>query len=386
MLRSLVAITMVSGANSHKCVQQACTTHCNVTSNDCCEPNTCQFDPVFNDARCIPPSPMICGVDGRELPSVEACIDKACTTHCNVTSNNCCEPNTCQFDPVFNDARCIPPSPMICGVGAIPDSMNAFAAVAGSDSAEYQTVPTPEVGDLRKTFSKLPANDTCEVLIQVHASSVNPSDVSPATSRDNASAVVPLGSDVAGVVVATEDSCSRISVGDSVWGDIGAVAFTSEGTKTKELGAYAEYAVALESQIAVVPTGMSLQEAGSLPKVALTSYKALAWFAGAPWSDASNATVLVLGGSGGTGTTGVQLAKHFGAAKIIATCGTDNVDYCASNGADQVRGRHNSLTCFRYHMSCELDVCVGCARSSTIILRTGGPCSLTTRCTLSTTP
>ena len=50
--------------------------------------------------------------------------------------------------------------------------------------------------------------------------------------------------------------------------------------KTKELGGYAQYAVALESQLWTSPKGMSFNEAASLPKVALTSYKALVWYAG----------------------------------------------------------------------------------------------------------
>lgn len=69
--------------------------------------------------------------------------------------------------------------------------------------------------------------------------------------------------------------------------------------------------MALESQLGIMPDDMPFEQAGVLPKVALTSYKALVWFAGAPWSDSnSNTTVLVLGGSGGTGTTGIQLAKY----------------------------------------------------------------------------
>ena len=51
--------------------------------------------------------------------------------------------------------------------------------------------------------------------------------------------------------------------------------------KTKELGGYGEYAAALETQLGVVPSALTDIVAGSLPKVALTSYKALVWYAGA---------------------------------------------------------------------------------------------------------
>lgn len=98
-----------------------------------------------------------------------------------------------------------------------------------------------------------------------------------------------------------------LSPGDIVWGDIGSnVALaTKPSTITKELGAYAEYAVALDTQLALAPIdAISLFEICSLPKVALTSYKALVWYAGAPWDSTAPGAprapnVLILGGSGG---------------------------------------------------------------------------------------
>jgi len=79
----------------------------------------------------------------------------------------------------------------------------------------------------------------------------------------------------------------------------------------------------------------------SLPKVALTSYKALVWYAGAPWADSLRPNVLVLGGSGGTGSAGIQLAKYFGAATIAATASPDNFGYCASLGATALIDYHS---------------------------------------------
>ena len=58
-------------------------------------------------------------------------------------------------------------------------------------------------------------------------------------------------------------------------------------------------------------------------------YKALVWYAGAPWSEDANKTVLVLGGSGGTGSAGIQLAKAFGASRIATTTSAANFDYCS---------------------------------------------------------
>ena len=57
-------------------------------------------------------------------------------------------------------------------------------------------------------------------------------------------------------------------------------------------------------------------------------------YAGAPWQ--TSPTVLVLGGSGGTGTTGIQLAKALGAGMVITTTSSDNFEYCKGLGADKL--------------------------------------------------
>merc|ERR1712107_275252 len=83
---------------------------------------------------------------------------------------------------------------------------------------------------------------------------------------------------------------------------------TSDG-RGKENGAYAQIAVDLESQLGLMPRNLDFTEAGVLPKVSLTSYKALQWYGGAPYHD-REVTVLMLGGSGGTGTTGIRWRRH----------------------------------------------------------------------------
>ena len=119
-----------------------------------------------------------------------------------------------------------------------------------------------------------------------------------------------MGSDMSGTVVAMGSSCSgsHLSVGTEVWGDIGANSHKNDVMmqKTKENGAYAEYAAALDSQLVAKPANIGFSEAAALAKVSLTSYKALQWYCNAGnWTAAAaGPVVLVLGGSGGTGTTG----------------------------------------------------------------------------------
>jgi NADPH:quinone reductase-like Zn-dependent oxidoreductase len=151
-----------------------------------------------------------------------------------------------------------------------------------------------------------------------------------------------MGSDIAGTVIAVGPGCTRLKVGDEVFGDIGANASFAdnhggETVTTKQLGAWAEVCEALETQLSLKPSNVTQLEAAVLPKVALTSFKALVWFADArEWSSRSSPpTVLVLGGSSGCGTCAIQIARAFGAT-VHTTCSGRNVDYCLGLGAEKV--------------------------------------------------
>merc|ERR1712217_405982 len=109
------------------------------------------------------------------------------------------------------------------------------------------------------------------------------------------------------------------------------------GDNSQKEGSLAQYVSVDESIVGHAPTKISLQEAATLPLVALTGLEAFT-FAKAPWTSAP--TVVVLGGSGGTGHTGIQLAKALGAKKVISTCGTEHVAFCESLGADVVIDYH----------------------------------------------
>mmetsp|Transcript_19640 Transcript_19640/g.57024 ORF Transcript_19640/g.57024 Transcript_19640/m.57024 type:complete len:290 (-) Transcript_19640:269-1138(-) len=160
-----------------------------------------------------------------------------------------------------------------------------------------------------------------QALVRVAASSVNPLDWKLLASRGRPP--VP-GRDLAGAVAATLPPCG-FAAGDLVWGD------------KAEPGAMAEYVVANCGQLGLRPQNLSATEAGSLPHVALTGKQALS-FAGAPWS--SSPTVLILGGSGGTGHTGIQLAKAYGAGKVITTTSPLHFEFAKAQGADEVIDYH----------------------------------------------
>eukprot|EP00929_Paragymnodinium_shiwhaense_P047959 TRINITY_DN24319_c0_g1_i1.p1 TRINITY_DN24319_c0_g1~~TRINITY_DN24319_c0_g1_i1.p1 ORF type:complete len:369 (+),score=58.99 TRINITY_DN24319_c0_g1_i1:74-1180(+) len=210
--------------------------------------------------------------------------------------------------------------------GHVPDHMTALVATSSSNRS-VQDWEVPKLGDLRRKFEGLPRS--CEVLLQISASSVNPADRSVSGPFPQV-----MGSDLSATVVAAEANCTRLKIGDRVWADIGAVVNCSSG-KGKENGAYAQYAVALETQLGLMPRNLGVEEAAALPKVSLTSYKALRWYGGAPYTG-RQASVLILGGSGGTGSVGIQLAKAWGANTVITTTSAANTDYVRSLGADLV--------------------------------------------------
>jgi NADPH:quinone reductase-like Zn-dependent oxidoreductase len=110
-------------------------------------------------------------------------------------------------------------------------------------------------------------------------------------------------------------------VGDAVFGDIAPSGF----------GGFAEYVAAPETLLAPIPTGVSFEDAASLPVAAITALQGL--------RDAGRIRpgqqVLIYGAGGGVGTFAVQLAKHFGAV-VTAVCGPANVELVRSLGADRV--------------------------------------------------
>jgi len=120
-----------------------------------------------------------------------------------------------------------------------------------------------------------------QVLIRVNASSVNPVDWKIAETGANMGLSFPhiLGFDVAGEVVACP-GCARLKPGDLVWADLG----KRWALRGGELGAYAQCALADESQVGLLPPSLTFGEGGVLPLVGMTSLQALreAWPHGPP--------------------------------------------------------------------------------------------------------
>ncbi|QMT17798.1 quinone oxidoreductase [Planococcus maritimus] len=171
---------------------------------------------------------------------------------------------------------------------------------------KFEEYGGPEV--LQYTESEQPKPKAHEVLIEVKAVGVNYAD----TARREGKYVVPTelpyipGSEAAGVVVETGAEVTRFKAGDRVVALI-------------ESAAYAEYAAIPEQVLTPVPEGVSFEEAVALPLQGLSAYHILKTMGRLEPGE----TVLIHAAAGGVGTIAVQLAKLFGAGKIIATASTE---------------------------------------------------------------
>ena len=182
----------------------------------------------------------------------------------------------------------------------------------------------PEVLRLDEVESPVPRED--EVLVRVHATTVNRSDCGVRSaeyfiSRFFTGLLRPkrkiIGSELAGVVEAVGAAVTEFGVGDEVFG--------------LKAGAQAEYVCARESgPLAHKPAGMTFEEAAAVCDGAII---ALACLSKADLR--TGRSILVYGASGSIGTAAVQLAKHFG-ADVTAVCNTKNLELLSSLGADTV--------------------------------------------------
>ncbi|CAB3658524.1 NADP-dependent oxidoreductase [Achromobacter piechaudii] len=170
-----------------------------------------------------------------------------------------------------------------------------------------------------------PALRDDDVLIQVHAASVNPLDAK--IKRGEFKLILPyrfplvLGNDVAGKVVRVGARVRQFQPGDEVYAR----------ADVDRMGAFAEFIAVKASSLALKPANVSMVEAASLPLVALTAWQALVETAKLK----SGQNVLIHAGSGGVGSIAIQLAKHLGAG-VATTTSTANISFVKALGADVV--------------------------------------------------
>ena len=187
-----------------------------------------------------------------------------------------------------------------------------------------------DVLQLQEVEKPAPKDD--EVLIKIHAASINSRDWRMMRANPFFIRLVPggflqpknkiLGADVAGRVEAVGSSVKQFKPGDEVFGYLPSA--TGRGT-------FAEYVCANENAITLKPANLTFEQAAAVPVAAMTALQGL--------RDKGNIQpgqkVLINGASGGVGTFAVQIAKAFG-AEVTAVCSTRNLEMVRSIGADHV--------------------------------------------------
>jgi len=211
-----------------------------------------------------------------------------------------------------HDASCAP-APAISGDTELMKAI-VYRCYGSADVLQFEDVEKPR-----------PADD--EVLVKVHAASVNPLDWhyvsgSPYLLRLGSGLGRPnqtgLGVDFAGTVEAIGAKVANFKPGDAVFGGAN--------------GVFAEYVtVRADRSLVIKPANVTFEQAASAPIAAITALQAL--------RDSgklqSGQKVLINGASGGVGTFAVQIAKSFG-AEVTGVCSTRNVEMVRSIGADHV--------------------------------------------------
>jgi NADPH2:quinone reductase len=169
-----------------------------------------------------------------------------------------------------------------------------------------------------------PRPEANQVLVKVGAVAVNPID----TYVRSGLVKMPLperfivGADLAGTVEAVGERVQRFRLGDRVWG-------SNQGLLGRQ-GAFAEYAAVEEDWLYPIPQGISDEQAAAIALVGITS-----WLGLVPRARLAAGEILfVNGGTGGVGSTVVQMAKALG-ARVITTAGSDaKAQICRELGAD----------------------------------------------------
>jgi len=178
-------------------------------------------------------------------------------------------------------------------------------------------------GKLQITEVAMPVITDNEILVEIHAASINQLDIK--IKDGEFKRLIPyklplvLGHDFAGVVKKVGSSVSRFQIGDEVFAR--AADF--------HIGAFAEYIAVNENDVALKPENISMEAAAAVPLVALTVWQAFVEMANLK----KGQKVFIQAGSGGVGSLAIQMAKHFGAT-VATTTSKGNFEMVRKLGAN----------------------------------------------------
>jgi NADPH:quinone reductase-like Zn-dependent oxidoreductase len=179
--------------------------------------------------------------------------------------------------------------------------------------------------NLSITEADKPALKPADVLVKVHAISINPVDIKTrkggalyASMKEDAPVI--LGWDISGVITKVGDEVKSFKEGDAVFGMVN---FPGHGK------AYAEYVAAPADHLALKPENISHAEAAATTLAALTAWQVLVHEAKAT----KGQHLLMHAAAGGVGHFAVQIAKHLGMT-VTGTASAANEAYLKEIGAD----------------------------------------------------
>jgi NADPH:quinone reductase-like Zn-dependent oxidoreductase len=183
-------------------------------------------------------------------------------------------------------------------------------------------------GGLRLTDVETPVPTGDEVLVKVHAVSLNRSDWETLRGKPLYSRIAGpfrprhhiLGSDIAGRVAAAGPEATLFRPGEEVFADI-----------LSYMGGFAEYACVPESALARMPAGLTYEEAAALPQAGAIALQGIQEKGQVQPGQA----VLINGAGGGSGMFAVQLAKLLG-AEVTGVDNAGKLEFMRSLGADHV--------------------------------------------------
>ncbi|WP_394525627.1 NADP-dependent oxidoreductase [Paenarthrobacter nicotinovorans] len=190
--------------------------------------------------------------------------------------------------------------------------MRAFVVTKYKEPLQEAEVAEPVIGDR-------------DVLVQVHAAGLNQLDEKIRLGEFKQ--ILPyklqliLGNDVAGTVLRVGQSVKGFKPGDEVYAR----------PHQDRIGTFAERIAIAEEDLALKPVAATMEEAGSLPLVALTAWQALV----EQGNVQPGQKVLIHAGAGGVGSIAIQLAKHLGAT-VATTASSSNAGFVRDLGADVV--------------------------------------------------
>lgn len=162
-----------------------------------------------------------------------------------------------------------------------------------------------------------------EVFVEIHASGLNLLDSKIKSGEFKMILAyqfpLTLGHDAAGVITQVGKNVKHLKVGDQVYARVADFS----------IGTFAEYIAINEKDVALKPKNISMEEAASIPLVALTAWQALVEIGNVQ----KGQKVFIQAGSGGVGTIAIQLAKYLGAT-VATTASEKSFDTLKSLGAD----------------------------------------------------